>query len=179
MLLFCHRGTILVHPRVLLQKSCTDVGISDLSDRYINQPGKGPSFHTNEFMDGYNDGFYVCSSGTNNPDSDYPDYFLDENLSSSDISRDGDVTLGVECQMCLLNDDQLFQQLSEHQCFTSIAVLNLGGSILGCYESARNINCDIENGKRYYCPGVATHLDHCNINKEIRNRFMKYFRLRF
>ena len=90
-------------------------------------PGKGPSFHTNEFMDGYNDCFYVCSSGTNNPDSDYPDYFLDENLSSSDISRDGDVTLGVECQMCLLNDDQLFQQLSEHQCFHFNSCIEFGG----------------------------------------------------
>ena len=36
-------------------------GISDVSDRYINQPEKGPSFHTNEFMRGYNDGYDDCS----------------------------------------------------------------------------------------------------------------------
>jgi hypothetical protein len=97
---------------------CDDAGISDPSDRYINQLSKGPSFHTDEFMDGYYDGFYVCSTGTLNPNSDYPDYFLDENLSSSsDIGRNGNVTLGAECEMRLLNDDQVFQQLSEHQCF--------------------------------------------------------------
>jgi hypothetical protein len=135
---------------------CDDAGISDPSDRYINQPGKGPSFHTNEFMDGYNDGFYVCSSVTNNPDSDYPEYFLDENLSSSsDIDRDGNVTLGAECGMRALNDDQVYQQLSEHQCFYFNSCKNLGGSIPGCYESARTINCDIESGIRYNCPAVA------------------------
>ena len=36
---------------------CDDAGISDVDDRYINQPEKGPSFHTNEFMRGYNDGY--------------------------------------------------------------------------------------------------------------------------
>jgi hypothetical protein len=41
---------------------CDDAGISDPDDRYINQPGKGPSFHTGTFMRGYNDGFDACSS---------------------------------------------------------------------------------------------------------------------
>lgn len=40
---------------------CDDAGISDSSERYINQPGKGPSFHTGSFMNGYNDGFDACS----------------------------------------------------------------------------------------------------------------------
>jgi hypothetical protein len=31
---------------------CDAAGIADPSDRNINQPGKGPSFHTNEFMGG-------------------------------------------------------------------------------------------------------------------------------
>jgi hypothetical protein len=42
---------------------CDDAGISDPSERYINQPGKGPSFHTGSFMRGYNDGFDACSDG--------------------------------------------------------------------------------------------------------------------
>jgi hypothetical protein len=42
---------------------CDDADISDPDDRYINQPEKGPSFHTNEFMRGYNDGFDECSDG--------------------------------------------------------------------------------------------------------------------
>jgi hypothetical protein len=124
---------------------CDDARIADPSDRYINQPGKGPSFHTDEFMDGYYDGFYECSTGTNNPDSDYPDNFLD-----------GNVTLGAECQGRALNDGELFQQLCEHQCLYFNNCMNLEGSIQGCYESARNINCDIENGKRYDCPGVGS-----------------------
>src|SRR5215510_942636 len=70
---------------------CDDAGISDPSDRYINQPGKGPSFYTNEFMDGYNDGFYQCS------------------VSNGNLSGDGNVTLGAECQMRLLSNDKLFQ----------------------------------------------------------------------
>lgn len=39
---------------------CDDAGISDPSDRYINQPEKGPSFHTEEFMSGYDAGFSGC-----------------------------------------------------------------------------------------------------------------------
>jgi hypothetical protein len=50
---------------------CDDAGISDPSDRYINEPGKGPSFHTDEFMQGYNAGYNACSGqdgGGNEPD---------------------------------------------------------------------------------------------------------------
>jgi hypothetical protein len=53
---------------------CDDADISDPDDRYINQPEKGPSFHTNEFMRGYNDGYDACSenqSGSEWNDSCY------------------------------------------------------------------------------------------------------------
>jgi hypothetical protein len=46
---------------------CDDAGISDPSDRYINQPEKGPSFHTEAFMRGYNAGFNDCSGGGGQP----------------------------------------------------------------------------------------------------------------
>jgi hypothetical protein len=39
---------------------CDDAGISNPSDRYINQPEKGPSFHTSEFMNGYYTGVNSC-----------------------------------------------------------------------------------------------------------------------
>src|SRR5919107_2125828 len=39
---------------------CNDAGLTDLSDRYINQPGKGPSFHTEKFMRGYYTGYNAC-----------------------------------------------------------------------------------------------------------------------
>ena len=46
---------------------CSDSGISDFSDRYINQPERDPSFHTDEFMRGYDAGYNACSllQGTN------------------------------------------------------------------------------------------------------------------
>lgn len=38
---------------------CDDAGRSE-SDKYINQPERGPSFHTEEFMSGYYDGLNRC-----------------------------------------------------------------------------------------------------------------------
>ncbi len=48
---------------------CSDAKMDDPSERYTNQAGKGPSFHTSEFMSGYNDGFEICSNGSNQPPS--------------------------------------------------------------------------------------------------------------
>lgn len=48
---------------------CDDAEISNPDDRYINQPEKGPSFHTGTFMLGYNDAFGACSEGTNDNSS--------------------------------------------------------------------------------------------------------------
>lgn len=45
---------------------CEDARISDSSDRYINQPEKGPGFHTNAFVDGYYNGFNACSDVSDN-----------------------------------------------------------------------------------------------------------------
>lgn len=41
---------------------CDDARLNP-SDRYINEPGKGPSFHTSEFMSGYYDGLNSCGGG--------------------------------------------------------------------------------------------------------------------
>ena len=54
---------------------CDDAGISDPGERYINQPEKGPSFHTGEFMAGYNDGFDSCEgNGGGEPNVPEPDF---------------------------------------------------------------------------------------------------------
>ncbi len=45
------------------QHGCNDAKIDDVSKRYINQLGNGPTYHTKEFMRGYADGFDVCSNG--------------------------------------------------------------------------------------------------------------------
>jgi hypothetical protein len=42
-------------------QGCNDAKIPNLSDRYINQPGKGPRDHSNEFMCQYKKGFNDCS----------------------------------------------------------------------------------------------------------------------
>ena len=43
---------------------CSDAQISNPADRYINQPQKGPSFHTSTFMNGYNDWYNSCSGSS-------------------------------------------------------------------------------------------------------------------
>jgi hypothetical protein len=48
---------------------CSDAQISDPSGRYINQPEKGPSFHSDAFMQAYHDGFNACSSGNRSDDN--------------------------------------------------------------------------------------------------------------
>lgn len=52
---------------------CDDAGISNPSNRYINQPEKGPEFHTTEFMEGYNDGFDSCSNSNIEATEQEPD----------------------------------------------------------------------------------------------------------
>jgi hypothetical protein len=39
---------------------------SEAEDRYINELGKGASFHTDEFMDGYRTGYRECKEGNSN-----------------------------------------------------------------------------------------------------------------
>jgi hypothetical protein len=51
---------------------CSDAQISNPSDRYINQPEKGSSFHSDAFMQAYNEGFDACS-GDSNSDSNNND----------------------------------------------------------------------------------------------------------
>jgi hypothetical protein len=40
---------------------CDDAKVADPSQRYINQPEKGPNFHSDAFMQGYKSGFSSCS----------------------------------------------------------------------------------------------------------------------
>ncbi len=48
-----------------------DAQLFDPSEHYINQPGKGPEFHTDEFMDGYHAGYAAYeASTTGNPKYD-------------------------------------------------------------------------------------------------------------
>lgn len=46
---------------------CDDAKIANPDDKYINQPGKGPSYHTGSFMNGYYDGFDGCFDSNTPP----------------------------------------------------------------------------------------------------------------
>lgn len=45
---------------------CNDAKVADSSQRYINQFGKGPNFHSNAFMQGYESGLSSCSVDQSN-----------------------------------------------------------------------------------------------------------------
>jgi hypothetical protein len=62
---------------------CDDAGISDSSERYINQPEKGHSFHTNAFMNGYYDGFDACSGSSGGSSNDDRSNLGDDRITSS------------------------------------------------------------------------------------------------
>jgi hypothetical protein len=73
---------------------CPDAQISDPSERYINQPVGGPSFHSSAFMQAYNEGFNACSDNSNsnsgsNDNSDFtsgnPNSASNHNSESSNI----------------------------------------------------------------------------------------------
>lgn len=52
---------------------CDDANIPP-SERYINEVGKGPSYHTDKFMEGYHDGFENCSVGEGAYSQDTSDF---------------------------------------------------------------------------------------------------------
>jgi hypothetical protein len=79
---------------------CDDARISDPSDRYINQPEKGPAYHTDEFMDGYYAGFDSCSgsSSVSNSEDEFesePSSQSSQSFSSSSSESDWTLTVRV------------------------------------------------------------------------------------
>ena len=83
---------------------CDDAGISDPGDRYINQPGKDSSFHTEEFMSGYDAGFNRCSGRGGSelyqpPDEapSQPDF--KPGPSEQDETRRGGIDWNAACQI--------------------------------------------------------------------------------
>jgi hypothetical protein len=66
---------------------CDDAGISNSDERYINQPDKGPAFHTGRFMDGYNIGFDSCSRTNESSPSSSASSSSSENESESSSSQ--------------------------------------------------------------------------------------------
>jgi hypothetical protein len=106
---------------------CKDAKISNPSDRYINQPGKGPNHHTSEFMQGYDEGYNAClnrsyqspyqappSLQPPQPSPSYPNYNWIQICSSLDpvlvsscnqlVNRDNTLTYdGQRAYVCIRN----------------------------------------------------------------------------
>ena len=80
---------------------CDDAGISDPDDRYYNQPEKGPSFHTDAFNRGYDDGFNACSSSSSDNGGGSDD--RDERARSTEI-----LSNGQDCYDAAYRDGQDF-----------------------------------------------------------------------
>ena len=74
---------------------CDDARISDPDDRYINKDGKGADNHTNEFMDGYNDGYDSCGGGNSERGNDD-----NENNNENENSHSQSQNQGIDiCQV--------------------------------------------------------------------------------
>ena len=79
---------------------CDDAD-EDFNDRYINQPERGPSFHTEAFMRGYNAGFNDCSGGDDGNDGN-------EGTGSSGRDSSGGGSGGVNWeQACIKYGDRI------------------------------------------------------------------------
>jgi hypothetical protein len=97
-------------------------------DRYINEPGKGASFHTDEFMDGYRSGYQECKED-----------------SSNDSENDDDSSSGVnsDCFKEGYNDgrDNPFSLEKYRNCGGSIGAGNnayYNGFVAGCLSVSGN-----------------------------------------
>jgi hypothetical protein len=84
---------------------CDDADISDPDDRYINQPERGPSFHTDAFMRGYNAGFNACSEGDSTPSPRSPGG--GGGINWMQICRDFDQYIAEPCGTLVTSDNRL------------------------------------------------------------------------
>jgi len=73
--------------------------ISDPSERYINQPEKGPSFHSDVFMQKYNEGFNSCSRNSKSSDIGGDT----NNISRNKGDESGNTTSGSNWEQLCLN----------------------------------------------------------------------------
>lgn len=82
---------------------CDDAKIADPAERYINEPKKGPSSHTDRFMQGYQLGFDSCSIGqSNNTASSAAQPTSNAVSKSSSINSDDQISFGVAIFIALL-----------------------------------------------------------------------------
>ncbi len=87
---------------------CSDAGISDPSSRYINEQGKGPSDHTDAFMNGYNTGFSSCSNPSNQYNEKVSGKFTVNVKVTNNLATDesGQIIVGID-------DTEIFKTLHD------------------------------------------------------------------
>jgi len=117
---------------------CDDAGRSE-SDKYINEPEKGPSFHTNAFMDGYYAGLNACSSRGSNGGGgiEQPSQPSNEQPSTGGTGGWSSVCNTLQpvlLQPCnqLVNFDGTFTYEGQqaYDCISNGIILATGGSVL-------------------------------------------------
>jgi hypothetical protein len=102
---------------------CDDADISDPDNRYINQSEKGPSFHTNEFTLGYNDGYDACQNENENDNANLP---LCDGSYEDCVTEDGYVCeAGSTDEECELNGYYCIEDIG-YIVYVKIAKLKVG-----------------------------------------------------
>lgn len=75
---------------------CNDADFRYPGDRYINQPGKGPSQHSDRFMNGYEDGFNACNDRGYEISTDFPELDEGESYGRCEQNNDGKLVCDIE-----------------------------------------------------------------------------------
>jgi hypothetical protein len=75
---------------------CDDANFRYPGDRYINQPGNGPTHHSNEFMNGYEEGFNACNDKGYEISTDFPELDEGERYGRCEENSNGKLVCDIE-----------------------------------------------------------------------------------
>jgi hypothetical protein len=75
---------------------CDDSEFRYPGDRYINQPGNGPSKQSDEFMDSYEDGFNACNDKGYENTMDFPELDEGESYGTCEQNSNGMLICDIE-----------------------------------------------------------------------------------
>ncbi len=75
---------------------CDDSDFRYPGDRYVNQPGNGPSKQSDEFMSGYEDGFNACNDKGYESTADFPELAQGESYGRCEMNGDGELVCDIE-----------------------------------------------------------------------------------
>jgi hypothetical protein len=130
-------------------KSGYNHGCSDAQndDEYIDTPGKGPAFHTRQFMSGYEDGHNACSDAADGGGSNSGGVVQSSQPPSTSGNSNGKIDLSIcDTGRCTPEQKAIVEQQKQ-----------LFGSILG---EAGQMQSDIANNINP-CPTVDRDMGRC------------------